>query len=171
MLLSNHLILSCHLLLLPSVFPSIRVFPVSQLHIKWPEYWSSGISPSSEYSELISSISLHCSFKKVFLSLLAILWKCSFGYISAFLSIYINTLILREILSIASWGGRIEISSTFNSPGSFENHSEQNRGPFIHILFEEVLFSAEEQNKRQQFSPGKYWDAWNSALMDISQKH
>ena len=52
---SNHLIL-CHLLLLlPSIFPSIRVFSnESALHIKWPKYWSFSISPSNEYPELIS---------------------------------------------------------------------------------------------------------------------
>ena len=54
---SNHLILRRPLLLLPSIFPSIRVFSNgSALHIRWPEYWSFSfsISPSSEYSELIS---------------------------------------------------------------------------------------------------------------------
>ena len=54
---SNHLILCCALLLLPSIFLSIRVFSnESVLHIRWPEYWSFSfnISPSSEYSELIS---------------------------------------------------------------------------------------------------------------------
>ena len=54
---SNHLIL-CHSLLPPSVFPSIRVFSIeSVLHIRWPKYWnfSFSISPSNEYSELISS--------------------------------------------------------------------------------------------------------------------
>ena len=47
---------SCHLLLLPpSIFPSIRVFSSeSVLHIRWPKYWSSSISPSNEYSGLIS---------------------------------------------------------------------------------------------------------------------
>ena len=53
---SNHLIL-CSPLLLPSVFPSIRVFSSeSVLHIKWPKYWnfSFSISPSNEYSGLIS---------------------------------------------------------------------------------------------------------------------
>ena len=54
---SNHLILCCPLLLLPSILPSIRVFsnePV--LCIRWPKYWSFSfsISPSNEYSELIS---------------------------------------------------------------------------------------------------------------------
>ena len=53
---SNHLIL-CRLLLLPSIFPSIRVFSnESALPIKWPKYWSFSfnISPSNEHSELIS---------------------------------------------------------------------------------------------------------------------
>ena len=52
---SNHLILCYPFLPLPSIFPSIRVFSNdSALHIKWPEYWSFSISPSSEYSGLIS---------------------------------------------------------------------------------------------------------------------
>ena len=52
----NHLILCCPLFLLPSVFPSIRVFSnESVLHIRWPKYWSFdfNISPSNEYSGLI----------------------------------------------------------------------------------------------------------------------
>ena len=53
-ILSNHLILCCPLLL-PSVFPSIRVFPnESSLRIRWPKYWSFSFSLSNEYSELIS---------------------------------------------------------------------------------------------------------------------
>ena len=54
---SNHLILHRPLLLLPSIFPSIRVFlNESTLHIRWPKYWSFSfsISPSKEYSGLIS---------------------------------------------------------------------------------------------------------------------
>ena len=52
---SNHLILCHPLLLLPSIFPSIRVFSnESALRIRWPKYWSFGFSPSSEYSGLIS---------------------------------------------------------------------------------------------------------------------
>ena len=54
---SNHLILCRLFLLLPSVFPSIRVFSKeSALHIRWPKYWSFNfsISPSNEYSGLIS---------------------------------------------------------------------------------------------------------------------
>jgi len=57
MMLSNHLILCLPLLLLPSIFPSIRVFSSeSVLCIRWPKYWSFSlnISPSNEYSGLIS---------------------------------------------------------------------------------------------------------------------
>ena len=64
---SNHLIL-CHPLLLPSIFPRIRVFSnESVLHIRWPKYWSFSfsISPSNEYSGLIS-------FRKDWLVLLAV---------------------------------------------------------------------------------------------------
>ena len=53
---SNHLILCCPLLLLPSIFPSIRVFSnESALCIRWPKYWSFSfnISPSNEHTELI----------------------------------------------------------------------------------------------------------------------
>ena len=55
-MLSNHLILCC-CLLLPSIFPSIKVFSKElALRIRWPKYWSFSfsISPSNEYSELIS---------------------------------------------------------------------------------------------------------------------
>ena len=67
-MLSNHLILCCPLLLLPSIFPSIRVFSnESVLGIRWPEYWSFSfsISPSNEYSGLIS-------FRMDWLALLAV---------------------------------------------------------------------------------------------------
>ena len=52
---SNHLILCCPLLLLPSILPGIRVFSEeSALCIRWPKYWSFSISSSNEYSGLIS---------------------------------------------------------------------------------------------------------------------
>ena len=56
-MISNHLILCCPLLLLPSIFPSIRVFSnESSLCIGWPKYWSFSfnINPSNEQSGLIS---------------------------------------------------------------------------------------------------------------------
>ena len=66
--LSNHLILCHPLLLLPSIFPSIRVFSnESALHIRWPKYWSCSfsISPSNEHPGLIS-------FRMDWLDLLAV---------------------------------------------------------------------------------------------------
>ena len=52
---SNHLILCRPRFLLPSIFPSIRVFSSElALRIRWPKYWSFSVSPSNEYSELIS---------------------------------------------------------------------------------------------------------------------
>ena len=65
---SNHLILCRPLLLLPSIFPNIRVFSnESVLHIMWPKYWSfsCSTSPSNEYSGLIS-------FRMDWLDLLAV---------------------------------------------------------------------------------------------------
>ena len=65
---SNHLILCCPFLLLPSIFPSIRVFSdESILHIRWPKYWSFSFStsPFNEYSGLIS-------FRMYWLGLLAV---------------------------------------------------------------------------------------------------
>ena len=65
---ANHLILCCLLLLLPSIFPSIRFFSnESVLHIRWPNYWSFSfnISPSNEYSIMIS-------FRMDWLNLLAV---------------------------------------------------------------------------------------------------
>ena len=51
----NYLVLCWPLFLLPSIFPSIRVFSnESVLHIKWPKYWSFSINPSNEHSGLIS---------------------------------------------------------------------------------------------------------------------
>ena len=52
---SNHLIFCHPLHFLPSIFPSIRIFSSElTLHIKWPKYWSFSLSPSNEYSALIS---------------------------------------------------------------------------------------------------------------------
>ena len=65
---SNHLILCCPLLFLPSIFPSIRAFAnESVLRIRWPKYWSFSfsVSPSNEYSVLIS-------FRMDWLNLLAV---------------------------------------------------------------------------------------------------
>ena len=61
---SSHLVLCHPLLLPPSIFPSIQYFSnESVLHIRWPKYWSFSISPSNEYSGLISfrmAVGSHC---------------------------------------------------------------------------------------------------------------
>ena len=64
---SNNLILYCPLLLLPPIFPSIRVFSKESVFIRWPEYWSFSfsISPSNEHLGLIS-------FRRGWLDLLAV---------------------------------------------------------------------------------------------------
>ena len=66
---SNHLILCRPLLLLPSIFPSIRVFSSeSVLCIRWPKYWSFSISPSNEHSGLVS-FRMESMFLSLFYSL------------------------------------------------------------------------------------------------------
>ena len=85
---SNHLIFCSPLVLLPSVFPSIRVFSSeSILHIRWPKYWSFSfsISPSNEHSGLIS-------FRLDWLDLLAVQGTQESSPISQFKSI--NSLVL-----------------------------------------------------------------------------
>ena len=82
-ILSNHLILCHHLLLLPSIFSSIRVFSNElSLRNRWPKYWSFSISPSSEYSGLIS-------FRIDWFDLLAVQWT------------------LKNLLQHHSWGSSI----------------------------------------------------------------
>ena len=87
MMLSNHLIL-CHLLLLlPSIFPSIRVFSnESAVCIKWTKYWSFNfsISPSNEHSGLISFrliLHMHVEFSLLILCLES-LYLCSSGILA-----------------------------------------------------------------------------------------
>ena len=84
---SNHLILCCPLLLLPSIFPRIRVFSnESALHIRWPEYWSFSfsISPSNEYSGLISFRTEWFDTTSQFHSLHPIIYPQAFTYLENF---------------------------------------------------------------------------------------
>ena len=90
-MLFNHLILCCPLFLLPSIFPSIRVFSNElALHIRWPKYWSFSFSnrPSCEYSGLVSFridwfdlLAVQGTFKSLFQhhnSKASILWHSAF---------------------------------------------------------------------------------------------
>ena len=86
---SNHLIL-CHPLLLPSIFPSIRVFSnESALRIRWPKYWSFSfnISPSNEHAGLIS-------FRMDWLDLLAVQ-----GTLKSLLQHYSSKALVGELIS------------------------------------------------------------------------
>ena len=86
---SNHLILCCPLLFLPSIFPIMRVLSnESALHIRWPKYWSFtfSISPSTEYSGLISFridwcdlLLQHHSLKSISSSALSLEWLFLIG--------------------------------------------------------------------------------------------
>ena len=99
---SNHLILSCPLLFLPSIFPSIRVFSNElALRIRWPKYWSLSfsISPSNEYSGLISLridwfdvLTIHGTFKSLLQhhSWKAVLW-CSAFFVVQLSHPYVTT--------------------------------------------------------------------------------
>ena len=87
---SNHIILCHSLLLLPSIFPSIRVFSnESALHIRWPKHWSFSCSnsPSNEYSGLIS-------FRMDWLDLLAVQGAQEFSPIPQFKNISSSVLSL-----------------------------------------------------------------------------
>ena len=98
---SNHHILCCPRLLLPSIFTSIRVFSNElALHMTWPKYWHSSISPSSEYSGMfffrMDWFDLH-AFQVTLKSLLQhhsskawILW-CSAFFMAQFSHLYMTT--------------------------------------------------------------------------------
>ena len=121
---SNHLILCRPLLLMPSVFPSISVFSYeSVLPVRWPKYWSFSfnISPSNEYSGLISfrldwldllavlgtlkSLLQHCSSKA------SILW-CSAFFMVQFSHLYMTA---GKTIALTRWtfAGRV-MSLLFN---------------------------------------------------------
>ena len=110
---SNHLILSRPLLLLPSIFPSIRVFSdESVLHIRWPEYWSFSfsISSSNEYSRLIS-------FRMDWLDLLAVQ-----GTLKSFPQfVVIHTVKNFGIVNKAEVDIFLELSCFFDDPADVDN--------------------------------------------------
>ena len=105
-MLSNHLILCHSLLLLSSIFPSIRVLSTeSVLHIKWSKYWDFSINPSNEYSGLIS-------FRIDWLDLLAVQGtlksllqhhnsKASILWCSAFFMVQFSHLYMTTVKTIA----------------------------------------------------------------------
>jgi len=94
-MLSNYLILCLRLPLLPSIFPSIRVFSNEwTLHIRWPKHWSFSVSPSNEYSRLISFRIDWCDFLAVQETLKSLLQhhnsKASILWCSAFFMVQLS---------------------------------------------------------------------------------
>ena len=94
---SNHLVLCCPLLLLFSIFPSIRVFSNElALQIRWPKYWSFSfsISPSNEYSKLIFFRIDWCDLLAIHRTLKSLLQhhssKASFLWLSAFFTVQLS---------------------------------------------------------------------------------
>ena len=95
---SNHLILCHPFLLLPSIFPSIRVYSnESALHVRWPKYWSFSfnISPTNEHSGLIS-------FRMDWLDLLAVQGTLKFSPTPQFKSINSSALSFLYSLTLTS---------------------------------------------------------------------
>ena len=125
---SNHLILGCPLLLLPSIFPSIRVFSNElALPIRWPKYWSFSfsISPSNEYSGLVffridwfdlAVQGTHKSLLQHHGSKASILW-CSAFFMVQFSHPYMTT---GKTIDLTIWTfvGEV-ISLFFNTPSRF----------------------------------------------------
>ena len=96
MMPSNHLILCCPLLLPPSIFPSIRVFfNESALCIRWPKYWSFSISPSNEYSGLISFRTDWCACMEVSLYVCGVL-TCRTGWYRLQMMLLLEILLLKQ---------------------------------------------------------------------------
>ena len=118
-MISNHLLLCCSPLLLPSIFPNIRVFSSeSALRIRWPKYWnfSFSIRPSNEYSGLISFMIGWLDLPAVQGTLKSLLQhhssKSSISWHSAFFmaniycvifNMWFNMLYIREFICIASF--------------------------------------------------------------------
>ena len=120
MVQSNHLILCHPLFLLPSIFPSIRVFSSeSALCIRWPKYWSFSISPSSEYSGLISfridwfdPFAVQGSLKRLLQhnSLKASILRCSAFFMVQLSQLYVNT---KKIIGLTIWTFVSKVMSLF----------------------------------------------------------
>ena len=128
-MLSNHLIFCHSLLLLPSIFPSIRVFPSeSVLSIRWPKYWnfSFSISPSNEYSWFTSFridwfyfFTVQGTLKSLLQhhSLKALIFQCSAFFIVQLSHPFMTTGKTRA-LTRQSFVGKV-MSLLFNMPSSF----------------------------------------------------
>ena len=119
---SNHLIFCCPLLLLPAIFPSIRVFSNElALRIRWPKYWnfSFSISPSNEYSGLISFritwfelLAVQGTLKSLFQhhSLKALVLQCSACFMDQLSQPYVAT---GKTIALTRWTFVCKVASAF----------------------------------------------------------
>ena len=113
---SNHLILCCPLLFLPSIFPIMRVLSNEwALHIRWPKYWSFTftVSPSNEYSGLISFrmdwfdlLAIQGTLKSLLQhhSLKVSILQCSVFFMVQLLHLHVTT---RKTIALTIWRGRV----------------------------------------------------------------
>ena len=156
---SNRLILCCPLLLLPSIFPSIRVFSSeSALHIRWPKYWSFSfsISPSNEYSELISfridwfdRLAVHGTLKSLLQhhsSKAPILW-CSAVFMVQLSLLYMTT---GKTLALTTWIFVVKYYVYFTTV--FKHHNYRALGE-TYIWTEENAAGQGKADKRTAFFP------------------
>ena len=156
---SNRLILCCPLLLLPSIFPSIRVFSSeSALHIRWPKYWSFSfsISPSNEYSELISfridwfdRLAVHGTLKSLLQhhsSKAPLLW-CSAVFMVQLSLLYMTT---GKTLALTTWIFVVKYYVYFTTV--FKHHNYRALGE-TYIWTEENAAGQGKADKRTAFFP------------------
>ena len=136
MMSSNHFILYCPLLLLPSIFPSIRVFSnQSVLPIRWPKYchFSFSISPSKEYSRLISLFFF--KFKFIYFNYRLITLQYYIGFV-------IHLIGLTNLISLLSKGlSRVFSNTTDHSINSLA----------VSLLYGPTLTSVHDYWKNQSF--------------------
>ena len=136
MMLSNHLILYCLLLLLPSIFPSIRVISnESALYIRWPKYlsFSFSISPSNEYSGLIYFKTDWCDLLAVQGTLKSLLQHHSRSLFSKWSE---SAVILSGTLSSCCWSWRRLLVLTglaLSKPPKVQEHGDS-KGSWWHRL-------------------------------------
>ena len=96
------IIILCHPLLLPSIFPSIRVFSNELvLHIRWPKYWSFSISPSNEHPGLISLQSKGLS--RVFSNTTVQKHQFFAAQLSLWSNFHIHTWLLEKTITLTGW--------------------------------------------------------------------
>ena len=138
---SNHLILCSNLLLLHSIFLSIKIFSnESGLHIRWPKYWSFSVNPSSEYSGLISFridwfdlLAVRGTLKSLLhhhSSKASILWR------SAYFMVQLSHLYLTSRKTIQTFVDKV-MPLVFSTLSGFVHHGSPSNAKFYSSLSED----------------------------------